>query len=92
MLSKFVNSNTASTLNSGSLPCNTVTNPKEDLKEEADAFIALADDPTSPEVDGSYYDPEGDILILEALLNSDPSPPSNQVKINCQKSKRNLTV
>ncbi|GKF20237.1 hypothetical protein Tco_0068875, partial [Tanacetum coccineum] len=32
MLSKFINSNTASTLNSCSLPCNTVTNPKEDLK------------------------------------------------------------
>ncbi|GJS24184.1 reverse transcriptase domain-containing protein [Tanacetum coccineum] len=32
MLSKFVNSNTASSLNSGSLPSNTVTNPKEDLK------------------------------------------------------------
>ncbi|GJU50263.1 hypothetical protein Tco_1219818 [Tanacetum coccineum] len=30
MLSKFVNSNTASTL--GTLPSNTVTNPKEDLK------------------------------------------------------------
>ncbi|GKC00392.1 hypothetical protein Tco_0986528 [Tanacetum coccineum] len=165
MLSKFVNSNTASTSSSGSLPSNTVTNPKEDLKgittrsgvayqgptiptsspkvverrtevtkdtvfptnngitedvqppvvpvenqnpvfepvdapvsapmpnprssipypssdflllEEADAFLALADDPTSPEVDESYYDPEGDILILEALLNSDPSPPPNQ--------------
>ncbi|GKA94142.1 hypothetical protein Tco_0816128 [Tanacetum coccineum] len=48
------------------------------LLEEADAFLALADDPTSSEVDESYYDPEGDILILEALLNSDPSPPSNQ--------------
>ncbi|GKB13356.1 reverse transcriptase domain-containing protein [Tanacetum coccineum] len=48
------------------------------LLEEADAFLALADDPTSPEVDESYYDPEGEILILEALLNSDPSPPSNQ--------------
>ncbi|GKC61750.1 hypothetical protein Tco_1089348 [Tanacetum coccineum] len=32
MLSKFVNSNTASSLNSGFLPSNTVTNPKEDLK------------------------------------------------------------
>ncbi|GJZ44279.1 hypothetical protein Tco_0591534, partial [Tanacetum coccineum] len=32
MLSKFVNSNTASTLSSGSLPSNTITNPKEDLK------------------------------------------------------------
>ncbi|GJR49619.1 hypothetical protein Tco_1400140 [Tanacetum coccineum] len=48
------------------------------LLEEADAFLALADDPTSPEVDESYYDPEGDILILESLLNSDPSPPANQ--------------
>ncbi|GJY97612.1 hypothetical protein Tco_0514522 [Tanacetum coccineum] len=48
------------------------------LLEEADVFFALADDPTSPKVDESYYDPEGDILILEALLNSDPSPSPNQ--------------
>ncbi|GKC52707.1 reverse transcriptase domain-containing protein [Tanacetum coccineum] len=47
-------------------------------EEETDAFLALADDPTSPEVDESYYDPEGYILILEALLNSDPSPAPNQ--------------
>ncbi|GKF79238.1 hypothetical protein Tco_0234806, partial [Tanacetum coccineum] len=47
------------------------------LLEEADAFLALADDSTSPEVNESYYDSEGDILLLEALLNSDPSPPSN---------------
>ncbi|GJS77704.1 hypothetical protein Tco_0727585 [Tanacetum coccineum] len=32
MLSKFVNSNTASTSGSGSLPINTITNPKVDLK------------------------------------------------------------
>ncbi|GKF86358.1 hypothetical protein Tco_0254185, partial [Tanacetum coccineum] len=32
MLSKFVNSNTASTSGSGSLPSNTITNPKVDLK------------------------------------------------------------
>ncbi|GJR55291.1 reverse transcriptase domain-containing protein [Tanacetum coccineum] len=32
MLSKFVNSNTASSSSPGSLPSNTVTNPKEDLK------------------------------------------------------------
>ncbi|GKA15912.1 reverse transcriptase domain-containing protein [Tanacetum coccineum] len=48
------------------------------LLEEADAFLALADNPTSPEFDESYYDLEGDILILKALLNSDPSPPPNQ--------------
>ncbi|GKD39339.1 hypothetical protein Tco_1259546 [Tanacetum coccineum] len=32
MLSKFVNSNTASTLGSGTLPSNTITNPKVDLQ------------------------------------------------------------
>ncbi|GKF18158.1 reverse transcriptase domain-containing protein [Tanacetum coccineum] len=48
------------------------------LLEEVDAFLALEDDPTSPEVDDSYYDPEGDILLLEAYLNDDPSPPPNQ--------------
>nr|GEV82649.1 reverse transcriptase domain-containing protein [Tanacetum cinerariifolium] len=36
-------------------------------------------DPTSPEVDQSYVDSEGDILLLEAFLNNDPSlPPPNQ--------------
>ncbi|GKC44125.1 reverse transcriptase domain-containing protein [Tanacetum coccineum] len=49
------------------------------LLEKADAFLALDDDPTSPEVDDSYYDPKGDILLLEAYLNDDPSlPPPNQ--------------
>ncbi|GJV34418.1 reverse transcriptase domain-containing protein [Tanacetum coccineum] len=49
------------------------------LLEEADAFLALEDDPTSPEVDHSYYDSEGDILLLEAFLNDDPSlPPPTQ--------------
>ncbi|GJU97255.1 reverse transcriptase domain-containing protein [Tanacetum coccineum] len=45
------------------------------LFEEADSFLAVEDDPTSPEVDPTYYDPDGDILLLEAILNSDPSPP-----------------
>ncbi|GJS37049.1 reverse transcriptase domain-containing protein [Tanacetum coccineum] len=45
------------------------------LLEEVDAFLALEDDPTSPEVDDSYYDPEGDILLLESFLNDDPSSP-----------------
>ncbi|GJS43014.1 reverse transcriptase domain-containing protein [Tanacetum coccineum] len=43
------------------------------------SFLALEDDPTSPEVDDSYYDPEEDILLLEAFLNDDPSlPPPTQ--------------
>nr|GFA53120.1 reverse transcriptase domain-containing protein [Tanacetum cinerariifolium] len=48
------------------------------LMEEADAFIVIYDEPISPEFNATYYDPEGDILILEALLNNDPEPPSNQ--------------
>nr|GEZ04390.1 reverse transcriptase domain-containing protein [Tanacetum cinerariifolium] len=42
--------------------------------EEADAFIAIDDESISPEIDATYYDPEGDILILEALLNKDYAP------------------
>nr|GFB20712.1 reverse transcriptase domain-containing protein [Tanacetum cinerariifolium] len=37
--------------------------------EEADAFLSLEDDPDSPKLDPSYYDPEGDILSLKAILN-----------------------
>nr|GEU50568.1 reverse transcriptase domain-containing protein [Tanacetum cinerariifolium] len=49
------------------------------LLEKVDAFLAIEDDPTSPEVDQSYLDSEGDILLLEAFLNDDPSlPPPNQ--------------
>nr|GFC24772.1 reverse transcriptase domain-containing protein [Tanacetum cinerariifolium] len=48
------------------------------LIEEAGAFIAIHDEPVSPKFIATYYDPEGDILILEALLNNDPEPPSNQ--------------
>nr|GFB76874.1 reverse transcriptase domain-containing protein [Tanacetum cinerariifolium] len=41
-------------------------------------FIAIHDEPISPEFNATYYDPKGDILILEALLNNDPEPPTNQ--------------
>nr|GFB08975.1 reverse transcriptase domain-containing protein [Tanacetum cinerariifolium] len=41
--------------------------------EEVDAFLALKDDPTLPKVDQSYVDTEGNILLLEAFLNDDPS-------------------
>ncbi|GJY03938.1 hypothetical protein Tco_0369878 [Tanacetum coccineum] len=44
MLSKFVTSNTAST--SGTLPSNTVTNPKEDLKGITTRSGVLTRDPT----------------------------------------------
>nr|GFA99836.1 reverse transcriptase domain-containing protein [Tanacetum cinerariifolium] len=41
---------------------------------EANAFLGLEDDPDSPLLDPSYYDPEGDIKMIEAILNSDPVP------------------
>nr|GEV42993.1 reverse transcriptase domain-containing protein [Tanacetum cinerariifolium] len=50
------------------------------LLEEVDAFLALEDDATSPEVNQSYYDPEGDIFLLESFLNDDPSLPLIFVK------------
>ncbi|GJR94331.1 reverse transcriptase domain-containing protein [Tanacetum coccineum] len=40
------------------------------LFEEANAFLALDDDTTSPEVDPTYYDPDGDILILDSILGT----------------------
>nr|GFA99950.1 reverse transcriptase domain-containing protein [Tanacetum cinerariifolium] len=53
------------------------------LLEEVDAFLAIEDDPTSPEVDHTYLDPEGDILLLEAFLNDDPSLPLQLKEIIC---------
>nr|GFC10833.1 reverse transcriptase domain-containing protein [Tanacetum cinerariifolium] len=41
-------------------------------------LLHSADEPISSNIDATYYDPEGDILILEALLNNDPEPLSNQ--------------
>ncbi|GJW74540.1 reverse transcriptase domain-containing protein [Tanacetum coccineum] len=40
------------------------------LLEETDAFLAIEDEPISPEIDDFYYDSEGDILLLD-----DPSSP-----------------
>nr|GFA91282.1 reverse transcriptase domain-containing protein [Tanacetum cinerariifolium] len=48
------------------------------LLEEVDAFLAVEDEPTSSDYYQPYLDPEGDILLLEAFLNDDPSPPPYQ--------------
>nr|GEZ37086.1 reverse transcriptase domain-containing protein [Tanacetum cinerariifolium] len=45
------------------------------LFEEADAFLGLEDDLNSSKINPFYYDSEGDILLLEAILNSKPLPP-----------------
>nr|GEZ66200.1 reverse transcriptase domain-containing protein [Tanacetum cinerariifolium] len=48
------------------------------LFEEVDAFLAIEDEPTSSKFYQPYLNPEGDILLLEAFLNNDPSPPPSQ--------------
>nr|GEZ01412.1 reverse transcriptase domain-containing protein [Tanacetum cinerariifolium] len=45
------------------------------LFEETDAFLAIDDEPISLEIYESYYDSEGDIILLEEFLNDDPSSP-----------------
>ncbi|GJY05187.1 reverse transcriptase domain-containing protein, partial [Tanacetum coccineum] len=42
-----------------------------------DLSISIDDEPVSHFSTLTYYDPEGDILILEALLNNDPLPHPN---------------
>ncbi|GJY89821.1 reverse transcriptase domain-containing protein [Tanacetum coccineum] len=45
------------------------------LLEETDAFLVIQDEPNSPEINDSYFDSEGDILLLKKFLNDDPSSP-----------------
>nr|GEV33405.1 reverse transcriptase domain-containing protein [Tanacetum cinerariifolium] len=45
------------------------------LLEETDAFLPTDDEPISSEINDSYYDSEGDILLLKEFLNDDPSLP-----------------
>nr|GEW40510.1 reverse transcriptase domain-containing protein [Tanacetum cinerariifolium] len=54
------------------------------ILEETDAFLAIDDEPISQEIDGSYYDSEGDILFLGEFLNDDPSSsplPPQELKV-----------
>nr|GFB29692.1 reverse transcriptase domain-containing protein [Tanacetum cinerariifolium] len=60
------------------------------LFEEADAFLGLEDDPDSLKINPFYYDLEGDILLLEAILNSKPSPPPPNQEQNLPSFKEEL--
>nr|GEY11796.1 reverse transcriptase domain-containing protein [Tanacetum cinerariifolium] len=62
------------------------------LFEEADAFLGLEDDPNSSEFNPFYYDPKGDILLLEAILNSKPLPPLPNYKQYMPSYKKELKV
>nr|GFA47672.1 reverse transcriptase domain-containing protein [Tanacetum cinerariifolium] len=65
---------------------------KVDLIDATYTFLAVDDEPISPEFDATYYDPEGDILILEELLNSDPEPPLPNQKHYFLKADNDLKV
>nr|GEV27837.1 reverse transcriptase domain-containing protein [Tanacetum cinerariifolium] len=60
------------------------------LLEEVDAFLSLEDDATSPEVDHSYYDTEGDILVIKSFLIDDPYPRVSLV--HCVPKKGGFTI
>nr|GEY35358.1 reverse transcriptase domain-containing protein [Tanacetum cinerariifolium] len=62
------------------------------LFEEADAFLGLEDDLDSSKINPFYYDPEGDILLLEAILNSQPLPPLPNHKQYMPSYKKELKV
>nr|GEZ00152.1 reverse transcriptase domain-containing protein [Tanacetum cinerariifolium] len=62
------------------------------LFEEAGAFLGLEDDPNSPNINPFYYDREGDIILLEAILNSKPLPPLPNHKQYMHSFKKELKV
>nr|GEV27746.1 reverse transcriptase domain-containing protein [Tanacetum cinerariifolium] len=62
------------------------------LFEEADAFLGLEDDLNSPKINPFYYDPEGDILLLETILNSEPLPPFPNLEQYMPSFKKELKV
>nr|GEW60256.1 reverse transcriptase domain-containing protein [Tanacetum cinerariifolium] len=66
------------------------------LLKEADPFIDVDDEPISPKIDATYYDPEGNILFLEGLLNEDPSPPPpinpNQTKPSIKEPEHSFSM
>ncbi|GJW19798.1 reverse transcriptase domain-containing protein [Tanacetum coccineum] len=72
MLFKFVNANTASSSGTGSLPSNTVTNPKEDLKGITTRSGVAYQGPTIPT---TYSSPK--VVERETEVTKDTVPPTN---------------
>nr|GFD21203.1 hypothetical protein [Tanacetum cinerariifolium] len=62
------------------------------LFEEAYAFLDLENYPNLTEFNPFYYDPEGDILLLEASINSEPLPPLPNHKYYMPSYKKELKV
>nr|GEX80886.1 reverse transcriptase domain-containing protein [Tanacetum cinerariifolium] len=62
------------------------------FSKKSTLFLAIDDEPISPKFDATYYDPEGEILILEGLLNSDPEPPPPNQKHYFPEAHKDLKV
>nr|GEV57575.1 reverse transcriptase domain-containing protein [Tanacetum cinerariifolium] len=62
------------------------------LLKEVDAFLAIEDEPTSSEFYQPYLDTEGDILLLEAFLNDDPSLPHPNQRNYLPKVRKELKI
>ncbi|GKC77387.1 reverse transcriptase domain-containing protein [Tanacetum coccineum] len=73
MLSKFVNSNTSSTSGSGTLPSNTITNPKVDLKGITTRSGVTYQGPTIPITTSS----PPKVVKREPEVTKDMVPPTN---------------
>ncbi|GJV08319.1 hypothetical protein Tco_1345975 [Tanacetum coccineum] len=71
MLSKFVNANTASSSGTGTLPSNTVTNPKEDLKGITTRSGVAYKGPTIPITSSPK------VMERETEVTKDTMPPAN---------------
>ncbi|GKF33172.1 hypothetical protein Tco_0106372 [Tanacetum coccineum] len=72
MLTKFVNSNTASTSGSGSLPSNTITNPKVDLKGITTRSGVACQGPMIPTTSSPPK-----VVECETEVTKDTVPPTN---------------
>nr|GEV23292.1 transposon Ty3-I Gag-Pol polyprotein [Tanacetum cinerariifolium] len=67
-----------------------MTANKIDVVESTCEEYSQEDDPDLPKINPFYYDPEGDILLLEAILNSEPSPPLPNQEQNLPSFKEEL--
>ncbi|GJU91836.1 hypothetical protein Tco_1304259 [Tanacetum coccineum] len=70
MLSKFVNANTASSLGTGTLPSNTITNPEEDLKGITTRSGVAYKGPTIPTTSPK-------VVKRKTEVTKDTMPPTN---------------
>ncbi|GKF24653.1 hypothetical protein Tco_0076975 [Tanacetum coccineum] len=78
MITKFVNSNTASTSGSESLPSNTITNPKVDLKGITTRSGVSYRGPTIPTT--SFSPPK--VVERKTEVTKDTVPPTNNGSTN----------